>query len=96
MTLEPNAHADYKTQMANYKTLAAFLASEGWETTLIPQSNGWELGIRNPSDRYVAVHPRDILEASRILAAVIEISSQLANSPNRPTGLYAEPAPRVR
>lgn len=96
MTLEPNAHADYRTQMANYKTLAAFLATEGWETTLIPQHNGWELGIRNPSDRYVAVHPRDLLEAARILSAIIEISSQLATSPNRPSGLYAEPAPKAR
>ena len=97
MLLEPNAHADHKSQMAHYKTLAAFLASEGWETTLVPQPNGWELSVRNPSDRLVTMHPRDLLEATRILSAIVEISSQLASSPNRnKLEVYTMPDPRVR
>jgi hypothetical protein len=97
MLLEPNAHADHKTQMAHYKTLARFLASEGWDTTLAPQSNGWELSVRNPSDREVKMHPRDLLEATRILSAIVEISSQLANSPNRhKVEVYTMPDPRLR
>jgi len=96
MLLQPNAHSDYKTQVAHYKTLAAFMGKKGWETTLAPLANGWELSVRNPSDRLVTMHPRDILEASRILSAVIEIAHDLATATDRPTEVYTAPDPRLR
>ena len=70
---EPNAHADYKTQMAYYKSLAAFLHTKDYDTALAPVKNGWEMLITNPNGKTVTVHPRDILEASRILFGVASI-----------------------
>lgn len=94
MHIQPNAHADHKTQVANYKTLAAFMGSKGWDTTLAPLANGWELSVRNPSDRVVKMHPRDILEATRILSAIIEIAHDLATASSRNTEVYAPLAGR--
>lgn len=73
MFLLPSAHADYKSQMANYKSLASFLHQKGYDTALAPVSNGWEMVITNPKGKEIAIHPRDILEASRILWGVANI-----------------------
>ena len=76
MLLTPNAHADYKTQMANYKTLARLVHEKGYDTTLAPVANGWEMVITNPKGNPITIHPRDILEASRILWGVANIIHQ--------------------
>lgn len=76
MFLLPNAHADYKTQTANYKSLAAFLHQKGYDTTLAPVSNGWEMVITAPNGKSISIHPRDILEASRILWGVANIVNE--------------------
>jgi hypothetical protein len=76
MFLTPNAHSDYKTQMANYKSLASFLHQKGYDTALAPNSNGWEMVITNPKGKSITIHPRDILEATRILYGVANIVNE--------------------
>ena len=67
---EPNSHADYKTQMANYKSLAGSLHKHGFNTALAPVKNGWLMEVTNPNGKTVTIHPRDLLEASRILFVI--------------------------
>ena len=71
---EPNCHADHKTLMAHYKSLAQHLAQRDYNTTLAPIKNGWELNIYSPEDKHITVSPRDILEATRILFAVASLA----------------------
>ncbi len=73
MTNEPNSHSDYKTLMTNYKSHAAFLHQKGYDSSLAPVKNGWELEITSPNGKTVKVFPRDMLEASRILYSVASV-----------------------
>ena len=77
MFLAPNAHADYKSQMANYKSLASFLHQKGYDTALAPVSNGWEMVNTNPKGKSITIYPRDILEATRLLYAVANIVNEV-------------------
>ena len=67
---EPNSHAQYQEQMAHYKSLAGSLHKQGYDTALAPVKNGWLLEVTNPKGKMVAIHPRDTLEATRILFAI--------------------------
>jgi hypothetical protein len=74
MHITANIHHDAKTKQAIYKSLASHLGSLGWEVRLTPEENGFRLLARSPNNLPAldgVWYPRDLLEATRILDAVI-------------------------